>query len=285
MPAPELVRALASLAEPPAPEHGRLAELLGLPTEGADDADYTQLFLFELYPYASVYLGSEGLLGGEARDRIAGFWRALGETPPPEPDHLAALLGLYARLIELEGDDDDHSSRWAHARHALLGEHLLSWLPVYLKKLVELAPPFYRAWGELLGQALLDATQDLPETDQLPLHMPLHLREAAALEHPETLGGEDFLQALLAPVRTGMILTRSDLQRAAAHLDLGSRIGERKFVLKALLSQDAPATLNWLAEEAKACGERHRRTPALPPAIRDFWISRAESSSDLLQSL
>ena len=36
------------------------------------------------------------MLGGEARDRIAGFWRALGLVPPPEPDHLAVMLGLYA---------------------------------------------------------------------------------------------------------------------------------------------------------------------------------------------
>ena len=39
-------------------------------------------------------------MGGLARERIAGFWNAVGLTPPPEPDHLAALLGLYASLTE-----------------------------------------------------------------------------------------------------------------------------------------------------------------------------------------
>jgi sulfite exporter TauE/SafE len=36
------------------------------------------------------------MLGGAARERVAGFWRAVGLVPPPEPDHLAALLGLAA---------------------------------------------------------------------------------------------------------------------------------------------------------------------------------------------
>ena len=51
-------------------------------------------------PYASVYLGPDGALGGEGADRAAGFWRASGLTPPAEPDHLTALLALYASLGE-----------------------------------------------------------------------------------------------------------------------------------------------------------------------------------------
>ena len=141
----ELFRALGALCEPPAPAHRRLADALQLDGEAAGD-DYAELFLFQLYPYASVYLGAEGKLGGEARDRVAGFWRALGLVPPAEPDHLAALLGLYATLAEAEQDEQDAARRLLRrrARHALLHEHLLSWCGPYLDKLGELAPPFYR---------------------------------------------------------------------------------------------------------------------------------------------
>ena len=83
----------------------------GAELEGAiDSSAYMDLFGFQLYPYASVYLGSEGMLGGEARDRIAGFWRAIGEPPPSEPDHLAVLLALYARLCELAAETEEPSS-------------------------------------------------------------------------------------------------------------------------------------------------------------------------------
>src|SRR5918912_2670654 len=141
----ELFRALAVLSEPPTDEAVRLAEALELgPIPAA--SEYTELFVFQLYPYASVYLGAEGMIGGEARAAVAGFWRALGQTPPAEADNLAVMLALYAQLAELEEQQEVAMRRqtWAKARKAFLWEHLLSWLPVYLQKLEAIAPPFYR---------------------------------------------------------------------------------------------------------------------------------------------
>src|SRR2546423_4691638 len=104
----EIFRALAVLAEPPErPEVARLAELLDL-GELPSASDYTETFVFQLYPYASVYLGAEGMLGGEARDRVAGFLAALGHTPPPEPDHLTVLLATYAQL-STPGEDGEEA--------------------------------------------------------------------------------------------------------------------------------------------------------------------------------
>ena len=100
-PRAELLRGLAVFAEAPGPSHAALADALGIPGV-PDAAAYSDVFLFQLYPYAPVHLGPEGMMGGEARDRVAGFWRAVGRTPPPEPDHLAALLGLYAALLDLD---------------------------------------------------------------------------------------------------------------------------------------------------------------------------------------
>src|SRR6266536_3343848 len=161
MPAtPELLRALGVLCEPPEPTHARIAEALCLPGR-IDAADHTELFGFQLVPYASVYLGAEGMLGGEAADRVAGFWRALRLTPPPEPDHLAALLGLYATIGEAER-------------------------------------------------------------------------------------------------------------------------GERAFALRSMLSQDAGATLAWLADEAAGWAARHRRTEAVLGEIGRHWRERAEATRALL---
>ena len=153
----ELFRALAVLVEPPDREGAaRVAEALGLGELPAPSL-HTELFAFQLYPYASVYLGAEGMLGGEARGRIADFLAVLGLTPPAEPDHLAALLGTYARLCEAAEEKSEEAGRRAGpstARRAFLWEHLLSWLPVYLEKLSELAQPFYERWGALLLEAL-----------------------------------------------------------------------------------------------------------------------------------
>src|ERR1043166_9093800 len=152
----ELFRALAIFAEPPTAKGAAVAEALGLgELPGADE--YTEVFIFQLHPYASVYLGTEGMIGGEARDRVAGFWRALGQMPPAEPDHLALMLAFYARLVELEEEamDEQRRESWRGARKAFLWEHLLSWLAVYLTKLTGISSHFYAEWGMMLWRALV----------------------------------------------------------------------------------------------------------------------------------
>jgi TorA maturation chaperone TorD len=277
----ELFRALAVLVEPPCSETARLAELLNLGEEPTS-SEFTDLFVFQLYPYASVYLGEGGMLGGEARDRVAGFWRALGQAPPAEPDHLAVMLALYARLAELDREATaDLRLTHRHVRGTFFWEHLASWLPVYLEKLARIAPPLYRAWGRLLQEAVTNEASQLT----LPDRLPLHLREAPLLPSLQTEGTEKFLAGLLAPVHSGMILTRSDLARAARDLDLGLRAGERRFVLQALFDQDASGTLNWLRDESHACVDRYRTLGGWSPAVARFWMERASQTADVLGGL
>lgn len=257
----ELFRALAACCEAPAPA---VAAALELPPPTA--GEHTEVFGFQLYPYASVYAGAEGLLGGEARDRVAGFWRALGAMVPAEPDHLAALLGLHAALGDGAGE------RARHARHALLWEHLLSWLPAWLARLDELAPPSYAGWGSLLRDALVAEAHELGP----PAVRPLHLRLAPP---------PDGVDALLVPVQSGVVITRADLARAARQLGLGMRHGERRFILDALLAQDPAAVLDWLAREADRQAAVLRAAPvSWRPAV-EHWASRAESTAGTLGRL
>ena len=274
----ELFRALAVLAEPPTPETERLAEVLGIGRPPTGD-EYAELFLFQLYPYASVYLGPEGMLGGEARDRVAGFWRAIEADPPSEPDHLAVLLALYAHLAALEdqASSDREKAALGSARAALLWEHLLSWLPIYLDKLTELAPEPYRRWGEVLMTALEEEAQ----RTVLPEALPLHLRVTESV-NKETDNGNDVLQAVLAPIRCGMIITRADLARAARQAALGLRAGERRFALDSLLAQDTPAMCRWFQDEAMTWVQRHQNRAAWLPAIAGDWTSRAQRAADVL---
>ena len=278
----DLVRALAVLAEPPGPEQTRLGEVLGLgPAE--DPSDYTDVFVLHLYPYASVYVGAEGMLGGEARDRVAGFWRALHRVPPGEPDHLTALLGLYAELAEQEDNEPDPPRRlmWRLSRKALLWEHLASWLFPYLDKLREIASPFYRSWGALLADVLVAEIESVGPMDALPLH----LRLAPALPDPRADGAEAFLQGLLSPVRSGVLLTRADLARAARERALGLRMGERRFILASLFAQDPSGLLEWLAGEARTRAAAHRAHAAAAGRVANFWAERAEGTAALLTAV
>ncbi len=271
----ELIRALAVLAEPPSEATPQLAELLDLPSV-PEPWQYTDLFLGQMYPYASVYLGPEGMLGGEARDRVAGLWRALGEEPPSEPDHLSVLLGLYARLMELESAATERQApAWQRARAALLWEHLLSWQGTWLSKLELVAPPAYAAWGRVLARTLQHEASGLTLPDELPVH----LAQAPPLPEPQQEGGEAFLEGLLTPVRCGFILTRTDLENAAAELQLGLRAGERRYALRALIGQDRAATLGWLAEYARQAAGQSPDNPTATSPIDAFWRQRALASA------
>jgi len=274
----ELFRALAVLVEPPdRPGAARVAEALGL-GEVPEASAYTELFVFQLYPYASVYVGAEGMLGGEARDRVAGFLAALGHDVPAEPDHLALLLGAYAGLCEIEKKGD---GRVRGARRALLWEHLLSWLPVYLDKVERVAPRFYRRWAETLRAALDAEGRELGTQAELPLH----LREAPALADPRETTPEEFLKGLLAPARSGLILVREDLARAARELGTGVRAGERLFALRSLVGQEAAGALSWLAREAEAWRGLHRQRRAAHGPVAEWWAARAASTAKLLNEL
>jgi hypothetical protein len=275
---PELWRALGALCEAPTPEHARIAEALGLvgvPTREA----YIDTFAMNAYPYASVYVGAEGMLGGEAADRVAGFWRAVGLTPPPEPDHLAALLGLAAGLAAREGRTDDpaRAALARQARHALLWEHLLSWVPPFLQA-VTATSPAYRPWADLVEAVLREEAEALGP----PATLPAHLRAAPGPVGPEA-GLEAFVAGLLVPVRTGMILTRADLGRALRTLDLGGRVGSRASVLRSVLEQDPRRGLDWLAGEADRWAGAHRAArPWLGP-VAQFWEERADAAAARLR--
>jgi hypothetical protein len=86
---------------------------------------------------------------------------------------------------------------------------------------------------------------------------------------------------MLAPVRSGLILARTDLARAATELGLGLRLGERAFMLRWLLGQDAGATLAFLA------GEAHRQHDLVPGDDRTatFWRERCAATESLLEKL
>ncbi len=270
----ELPRALGLLAEPPGPETARVAELLDLPAV-PEGWQYSALFLEQLYPYASVYLDASGMMGGEARDLIAGFWRALGDSPGPEPDHLSALLGAYAMLTDFELAESEGARQEAlrGAREAFLWDHLLSWLPAWLFKIESIAPPAYRAWGRILGEWLETEAATLGPRRALPAHFGVALPMA---ENPDD--ADTFLTQVLAPARTGFIITPTDLSAIADDAGLVLRAGERRYGLRNLLGQDANLTFRGLADLAD-------RQPVWPGPIGDHWRARARRTAALLRRL
>ena len=278
----ELLRALATLCERPDPSHGVIGAALGLQAPALPE-EHTAVFVLQCHPHASCYLSSDGMLGGEAGDRVAGFWRALGLEPPAAPDHLAALLGLYTALgVEACGPASGEAARAGleHAREALFWEHLASWAPALLAAVSGAGSTLFTAWAELLGSALAAEA----EAAHPPSRLPLALRQAPG---PPALdsGAAAMLDAVLAPARSGVVLTRGRLLGAARGLGVGSRQGERRFMLQAMLDQDTTGTLGWIAGEAARWAELHRRWMPAEAGIRSWWTDRAAATAGVFETL
>jgi TorA maturation chaperone TorD len=276
----ELLRALGAVADSPQAAAAACAAL-GLAAPSA--AGHTEVFMLNCPPHASVYLGAEGGLGGEAADRAAGFWRALGLTPPAEPDHLSALLSLYASLGEAAAQARRPATAGAftRARRALLTEHLWPWLPGYLDAVAGLGTPVLAAWAELAAEVLAaevarDGQAGGPQDGPLPLAL-------RAAPPPLTAGCSlaELAVGVTTPVRSGMILTRRRLAAGAGETGAGHRIGERRFTVRAMLEQAPEQTLNWLAGEAGWWQRRHAARAAGGPA-QQWWAQRAAHTQALL---
>jgi hypothetical protein len=275
----DLLRALGVFAEPPGRQHRRLADLLGVPAPTG--SEWTEAFTVQLVPHASIYLGAEGMLGGEAAERVAGFWRALRLPVPADADHLTTLLGLYATLSEAHASEPGgpRKALFGHARAALLHEHLLSWLLAYTHAMSEVAPPPYAAWAGLLRRAIRGEAGVVGAPDLLPAH----LRAA-----PPPAGAHDSLDAVLAhllsPARSGMVLARGHLAALARDGELGLRMGDRRRILRALVEQDPCTALNILTEWAEVWAMRHRTDEALAGPIAAHWAQRATATAGLLRT-
>ncbi|MGN8159086.1 hypothetical protein ACS8Y6_02370 [Salinisphaera sp. RV14] len=278
----DLLRLLAAVAESPSSPHDDYARALGLPPlPHADDwrIAHTGAFIEQCPPFASTILGEGGQIGGAAAARVADFRRLLGAAvDEAAPDVLSTLLADYAELVERATTD----ARAGHARTALLWEHLLSWTMPYLDALGRSAPAPYDGWAGLAREVLL------AEADAVapPTVLPLSLRAAPA--PPDLAGAESVdaaVRALLVPAASGIVLSKADLTRAVIALEAGLIQNSRAFALRQLVTQDAPAALDWLSVEAyRQAGARADEIEALG-VVGKFWSARAQSTAAALADL
>lgn len=275
----ELFRSLGAAVLTPPPGNRAVYAALDLPIPTG--VEHTDAFVLSAPPHGAIHLGPEGQLGGEGLDRIAGFWRVLGLQAPEDADHLGALLMLYAELGEAEHNTSDERGRAQlhRARAALFHEHIWSWAPGYLLAVTELGIASVGAWARLTEQALRAEYAGLGAAEMLPLA----LRAAPpAMDIADSL--DETLDALVAPIRSGVVLTYRDLAGCARRVGVGLRRGERRFALRAMLEQDAPATLGWLGAHARWWSERCRSAhTANDPCA--WWSRRAANTARVLETL
>lgn len=276
----ELFRSLGAVVLTPPPGNGALCAALDLPIPTG--VEHTDAFVLSAPPHGAIHLGPEGKLGGEGLDRIAGFWRVLGLQAPEDADHLGALLMLHAELGEAEHSASAERGRAQlhRARAALFHEHIWSWAPGYLLAVAELGIASVAAWARLTEQALRAEYANLGPAEMLPLAL-----RAAPPGMNAADSFDETLDALVAPIRSGAVLTNRDLANCGHQVGVGLRRGERRFALRSMLEQDAPGTLTWLGAHARWWSERcpSGQCNANDPCA--WWSRRAANTARVLETL
>jgi TorA maturation chaperone TorD len=270
----DLFPSLGELIEAPGPEQARIARMLGLPGEPTR-VDFTNLFVVQLFPYASIYLSPDGLAGGQVQDRIADYWKVLRRPAPPEVDHASTLLRAYGTLTR--GAQDNGASAMANLtdqmRHAFFWENLASWLPIFLLRTRRHGSRFYNAWSDLTLDALEAEAAAMGSAPMTPLHlrnapMPPSIAHAAA-----------FVDGLFVPVVSGLILSRSDLGRCARDNELTIRFADRRYTIKLLLAEKTGPVCKWLQTEAQRQAEDVAQLPDIFTSVRTHWLHRLHGTS------
>ncbi len=242
----------ASLAEVAEASSVRMELAAALGIEGAAPSDLYELFVKELPPFASIYLSTDGNIGGDTRFVIAGFYTALGIPVPSDPDHLASLLRLLSVILNKEaelasaGTDPSNEKRLAsvsRARSVLVADHLATWLPAYLLRAEEVAPSALQGWVSC-ALDLLSVVTGGSQGTVLPTEEHDNGNIASA-------SSSEVINWITSPGCSGLIITPWDIRNLAESLGLAIRIGRKRFVLEELWAQAGQEVLVHLQSMAE----------------------------------
>ncbi|MCS6827333.1 MAG: molecular chaperone TorD family protein [Caldilinea sp.] len=236
-------------------------------------AAFHTLFGMNVFPYQSVFLDPDGLLGGAETDRVRAGYRRMGfivdEANEPA-DHLAHELDALAFLCqaEAEAQEDNRLDIAAHVQQLqanFLDEHLLRWLPAFAAAVQRQAAPFYAELVELTLALVVERRRSLEPSGfvarpALDVKMTLMLRS-----HPNGVGNvltpapsdappaqrverlladpqtdlDAIVAFLLTPAYSGLYLSRHDIGSLGRATETPHGFGGRRQMLRTFLRSAA----------------------------------------------
>jgi len=274
-----------------------LPELDDIDSQSTDDwkADHYALFGMNVFPYETVFLTEDGLLGGALSESVArayydpGFRSEDGQTA----DHIGNELAFMSFLCGAEADarEDEVVQAIYHMTHLqrqFLDQHLLRWLPSLVLAIHQQMDERFSAIADLALDLVLTHRQSL---DDDPMHptQPLSLLSAPNILDNEKTGLKDIAEFLLTPVYTGFYLSRDDITRIGRQFQLPRGFGKRHQMLTNLLSTAVDySAMDDLMESLQADINiaRNFYSQRLPDTrFSDAWITRLDETTQFLQMI
>ena len=269
-------------------------------TFDADEAAATHqhLFGFNLFPYASIFLASDGLLGGDVSNQASQQYQQAGfavDTAATSPDHIGHELQFLAYLCAAEADAWRDklpliAQRMQQLQVDFLQKHLLYWLIPLATAVSAQQEPLYSQITELAVQLVHDHATDLA---QQQLSIPL---SSYALPTPpdilaqEKTGLRRIARYLTIPPYSGLFLSRDHIGRLARQLDLPRGFGSREQLLENLLQTAVqydllPQLITLLQQTIKTWQATLQSHSTSFPTHITPWLKRLDNSHNMLQQI
>ncbi len=214
--------------------------------DGRDEEDLAveleRAFGWAAPPFEGAYLTADATIGGPPTDALWALFSSAGYRPDlrrADAEHLATTLKALAFLSGAEADGlrDAHAGAILRTRalaRRLLDEHALRWVPVWAAGVQRVGLAFPTALATAIEELLLS-------------HRSAILEPAPGFElAPLALDPEDeetdlraVATALVTPARSGLVLTRADLERLGRETSVPRGFGERAQVATNLLRSAA----------------------------------------------
>ena len=219
-----------------------MPELESIQPQSIDDwkADHYALFGMNVFPYETVYLTADGLLGGYITESVTKLYDEAGYQPDDSvtADHIANQLGLMAFLCsaEAEAREDEVTQAIYHMLHLqrqFLDQHLLHWLPSFVMSIHQQRYEAFSIIADLILDLAFDHRQSLDD-DLMHSRQPLSLPPIPNILDDEKTGLKDIAEYLLTPIYTGIYLSRDDISRIGNQFRLPRGFGKRDQMLTQL---------------------------------------------------
>ena len=259
-------------------------------------AEHYHLFVHNVFPYETIFLGDDGLLGGIITENVNAFYQRIGFQPDMDEsaDHISAELNAMAHLCFAEYDAIEDQipheiQRLRQLQRYFLDNHLLRWLPVFC---IAIQQQEHNVYAEVVFQSFeLVCNHRVYLGDDLMANG----RQFELAMPPELLANEktslrDIASYLLTPAYTGFFLSNNDIKRIGSILRIPHGFGKRQQILTNLLRTASDyelfsEILSAFREQASDWQEQLFRMSTLPTHIQTIWVNRLQNTIKVLNEI
>ncbi|KAA3657708.1 MAG: hypothetical protein DWQ04_27280 [Chloroflexi bacterium] len=259
-------------------------------------AIHHHLFRLNLFPFESIFLATEGLLGGPVANQVQQMYEQSGymvNTSATSPDQIGHELAFLAYLCGAEADawedglENTAVSIQTH-QHTFLQHHLLRWLPPFVLAVEAQGNPFY----SILANLVLDFASDHASNAEIVVN-PHRLPDLPSLLENDKTSLKDIANYLITPAYSGFFLSRDHISHIAREHQLPRGFGNRSQMLTNLMKTAVqydlfPTLINTLQATATAFSQKFEHIIQTHPQLGSHltpWQDRCLSTIQILEQI